>query len=154
MGRGAAQPHGELLEIFDHEVGEVRKAVANSLELKSRRIIGVLEPLFLRVARAPFDKDLSIEVVELVGPLVDDTDLEATRQLVERHEARLRKVLERVQNRASGAGVLLTQPEGLLLLHLLQTKRNQLRALWETKYAVDWLDDVAEQWGIRLGTRD
>lgn len=143
-----------LLEVFDHEIKEIKGVMAQSPDLRASRVMGFLEPLFLDVAQSSFDRQLSSELVKFLLPLVEDADLEATRRLVERNQDRLLHVVHRVKDQPSGAGVLLTQPEGLLLLHLLETKRNCLREHWQSRFDLQWLEDVADAWGLRLGTRD
>lgn len=140
-----------LLEVLDREFAEVRRMTQSSPLLRSLKVLAAIEPMYLTLGRAEFDRQLSSDVVTLLLPIVEDQDLEELQRFMSVHRDRLLSVIPQHIGAPNGAGLFLTQPEGLLLLYLLETKRNQLRRLWGDQYAEGWLQDLADVWGVALG---
>ena len=113
-------------------------------------MLRMLESAFYRLVGTEYDRELSIEVISSLKPLLSLTHEEraAISSFIERH-ANL--IQQRVNEcRDVPERVFVFQPEGLLLFYLLDKDVFSLEQAWCEHFARSYLEDVAVTWGMPL----
>jgi len=115
------------------------------------RVLGAIEPWFFEASSsAQYDRDLSLEIIGHLLPLLDaplDHALESLNQYLASHQGLLKQYIQQYSHDATLRYALLAQPEGLLLFYLLDRDAFALRERWAQRWPIALLDALADIWG-------
>lgn len=138
-----------LLEIADCEFLRIRQAYLSMPGMEAYKILDLLESRFFRYSPTPYDKDLSIQVInQLANMYGDGWPNQLTSELEEfcsEQKDRLKQVFE--ENSFEEAPLFLFQPEVLMIFMMLETKKLALRSVWRKTLPEEELLDIATKWG-------
>ncbi len=115
------------------------------------RVLRTIEHWFSQVsAEAIYDRDLSLDILAHLLPLLDtplDETLPALEQYFQSHWSLLTHTVRHYADDPSLRYALLAQPEGLVLLYLLDHDAFTLRECWARRYPLAFLEALADVWG-------
>lgn len=142
-----------LLEVADREFEEAY-GMTISLPESPEHILQALEPAFLPIASEPYDRELSLEIIHHLMPLVQ-TEPDIAGALRDYGTQTSLNWGHIVREYGSDAEYLLaSQPEGLLLGYLLQGDRFELMNHWQRRFPLTPLARFAALWGYPLPETD
>jgi ppGpp synthetase/RelA/SpoT-type nucleotidyltranferase len=144
-----------LVELFDQEVSAVRQAIMGAPGYRPALMYGVLEGELLQLYEHEFDADFSLAVLEAIQHAYSENELAEYESLMRSFVNDQRPVIEQLiqiyKDDESGAGLLLTQPEGLALFERMKVKPRELRSIWTER--LDLPVEILERFAILLGIR-
>jgi ppGpp synthetase/RelA/SpoT-type nucleotidyltranferase len=142
------------LEIADREFDRL------NMELSTRttvRLLQVLEQHYYTLASQRPNLELSVEVLDVLRPLVPQEDIGAFAIKLNEFLAAKHSVIEKVYEKARELGIedaetpaFLFQPEVLLIYNLLTSARDKTREVWNEKYPDRELERIANAFGVSL----
>lgn len=138
-----------LVELFDNEVAEARRSVMAEPGYRQGAMLQPLEKEFLQFARADFDEDLSMAVLDVVAQAYTAEELDHFPALIADFVQQNREYIASVFANASReeSDPLLFQPEVLAILERLWNRKALLRAAWDDRFPSVMLDRLSEALG-------
>lgn len=115
-------------------------------------MVAHLEGLFFEFIVLEYDRELIWEIVDHLSPLVDQKEKfpVVMGEFAAEHQETLSRLFEMYREHRDRQ-LLLFQPECLLLFWLIETRRHDLYSLWEERFPVGELEDLAVVWGRPYG---
>jgi putative GTP pyrophosphokinase len=142
------------IEIADREFDRL------NMELSAQttfRLLHVLEQHYYTVASRRPNLELSVEVLDVLMPLVPQKDIGAFATELDEFLAAKHSVIEQVYEKARELGTedaetpaFLFQPEILLIYNLLTAARDKTRKVWNENYPDRELERIANAFGVSL----
>ena len=143
-----------LLEVTDLEFEEVYSMTV-SLPKTPERVLHALEPMFLPIASEPYDRKLSLDIIDHLMPLLNrEPDIV---EILRDYRATISVNWEHIVEEYGPVPdeyLLASQPEGLLLGYLLKRDRVELMHHWQRRFPLSLLDRFAVLWGYPLPDLD
>ena len=142
-----------LVELFDGEVEAFRHEAATTAGYQEATALARMTEVMATLGntRKP-DRRLTSAIAAAVVPLyhADLADVASiVEEFVREHEVGLRNVVaECEQLNEQDLNPLLVQPELALICERLETDRVNLEQCWPHDVPFEWLDDLAEKWGV------
>jgi ppGpp synthetase/RelA/SpoT-type nucleotidyltranferase len=139
-----------LMEIFDDQVEQARRAIQEQPGFEDAHMLQALELHFFPLAARDYDRQLSLEILNILRPLLSGAELdEFGRDMSEFVASNQAKLIELFAEYAQDdrQNLLLFQPEALLVFRLLGDRSFQLRDVWEDALPEELLDDLEAIWG-------
>jgi ppGpp synthetase/RelA/SpoT-type nucleotidyltranferase len=142
-----------LLELFDQEIMDTRKAILKEPSHKAAAVLAVLENHYFRFTGRDFNPELSSLTLSTLLPLLADLSVDAVEPTIEAYVASNHSHLEGIfsdyeaDNRCSP---FLFQPEALAIFFLLDRDRFALQEAWVRQYPFEWLAEMGNIWGTSL----
>lgn len=142
---------GALLELCDREFQDLFTQVQAVPGESSSQLLIFLEECFFRFAVGDHDQELSLEVLNLLSPLLPHTGsaTPVISEWVDEKSKNLQEVYTVYEN-FRDRWAFLFQPESILLFYLLELDRFSLVELWVQRFPFDELEGLAAAWGISL----
>ena len=139
-----------LLEVADREFEEAY-GMSVSLPQSPDQLLSVLEPAFLPFASEPYDRELSLDIIDHLMPLVQtEPDIVG---VLRDYGVRTGVSWEHIVKEYGpdmDEYLLASQPEGLLLGYLLERDRFGLMNHWQQRFPLQLLARLAVLWGHPL----
>ncbi len=139
-----------IVEIFDKEVVAARQEILTQPNFPEAMMLDSLESQYYRLVGRPFDRELSLHVVQALRPLFTASELDRydsmLHDFVDQHEGKLGEIYEDYAE-DKRVDLLLYQPESLLVFELLEKDPFRLRQAWSRVLPVDLLESLASIWG-------
>ena len=126
-----------------------------SLPESSEQLLYALEPSFLPIASEPYDRELSLDIIDHLMPLLK-TEPDIVKALRE-YGMQTRVNWEHLVKEYGpdrDEYLLTSQPEGLLLGYLLERDRFALMNHWQRRFPLQLLARFAVLWGYPLPEGD
>jgi ppGpp synthetase/RelA/SpoT-type nucleotidyltranferase len=142
-----------LLEIFDKEVEDARKYMAQLPGHEENRLLEVLRQQHYKFTARPFNSELSVLVVGHLKALFTPDEIQGYRALIEGFVAKEIEKLSRIYDKYKDdprCSPLLFQPESLLIFERLERDRFKLKDTWDSHLPPELLQDLAVLWGKPL----
>jgi ppGpp synthetase/RelA/SpoT-type nucleotidyltranferase len=142
-----------LVELADDEFLRLRDTMQEVPGFNIYKVLGLLEKQFYKFAAVEYDKDLSLDAINLLDFLYGTNGLIGEKETFEQFcEDNAQKILLIFDsNRETIARPLfLFQPESLMIFHLLERDKFKLRHEWEKSFPADELEQLAVKWGNPL----
>jgi hypothetical protein len=119
------------------------------------RLLQVLEQHYYTLASQLPNRELSVEVLDSLMPVVPKDDIVAFANSLNDFLAAKHGVLEKVYEKARELGendtpAFLFQPEVLLIYNLLDSARDKTRKVWNENYPDRELERIANVFGVSL----
>ncbi len=144
-----------LVEIFDEEVSRSRHTLLTQEGFQEARVLECLEKHYYKYTARPFDRQLSLIVLDALKERFFAAELEVVcRDLdgfVEGHDDKLSEIFQQYAD-DERSSPLLFQPEALLIFELLQTDPFVLKEVWAKRFPVTLLESLALVWGMSVGS--
>ena len=144
-----------LVELFDNEVEEFLVESQKTPGYSEAFALAPLADLLLQqfdVRRKP-DRQLSLLLAAALFPLYPVSSAEVPEYLESWIKVNKDKLAEVFKAKASPpAAPILCQPESFLIYERLENDRARLRAAWPEELPIEWLEEAAAVWGVRLRT--
>lgn len=139
-----------LMEFFDKEVTECRKAIMDLPNRDTHKILSQLEKHFFPLAARDYDRGLSLHVIAALQKLYSDEDLERFDTSIGDFVSDNRQKLETIYRRYRDdpRHLMLFQPEALLVFQLSARKPTTLKRAWEKILPSDLLDPLTTIWAV------
>ena len=126
-----------------------------SLPKTPERVLHALEPMFLPIASEPYDRKLSLDIIDHLMPLLNrEPDIV---EILRDYRATISVNWEHIVEEYGPVPdeyLLASQPEGLLLGYLLKRDRVELMHHWQRRFPLSLLDRFAVLWGYPLPDLD
>jgi ppGpp synthetase/RelA/SpoT-type nucleotidyltranferase len=143
-----------LVEIFDGEIQDARKALWAEAGFQEAAMLAELEGHFYRFTGQPFDRELSLAVLGALKAVYSADELARYSVLLEdfvaSQEAKISHIFEAYAADESAAQLLVYQPESLAVFERLETVPNQVKTAWANVLPIELLDELAAIWGIQI----
>jgi ppGpp synthetase/RelA/SpoT-type nucleotidyltranferase len=142
-----------LVELIDNEVEGFHTEAASIEGYREATAVGVLTDRMAALgnSRAP-DRRLTRELCAAIVPLYESDPsavAEGIDRFINENERGLRNVVSEGEALAEkDLNPLLAQPELPLICERLEKDRIRLEAAWPVSVPEQWLDDLAEKWGV------
>ncbi|MFZ3562701.1 hypothetical protein ACOKM5_42980 [Streptomyces sp. BH097] len=125
---------------------------------RQQQLLEAAEPIFRTLTDHAYDRALSYEVLDVLSPLIDDTDAygETLAAFADRFHKRLERNLAdygptTVHYLKHGRYRLASQPEGLIVFERLSNARFTLKSAWDNSELPEaLLTDMGQIWGVGL----
>jgi ppGpp synthetase/RelA/SpoT-type nucleotidyltranferase len=144
-----------LMEIFDDEVAATKRIIAEQPGSESAVILTQLEGPFLRLAGRPFDKELSLEIIESLRTALSVEEREGLGEKLDQFlDDRAEKLSEFFSDHLAineEENPLVFQPEVILIFQQLERDKFALKERWREEYPFELLDSLATKWGENIG---
>jgi len=141
-----------LLEVADAQFDEVRKRVAELPESEPLRILNLLEEHFVQLAASDYDRELSMDFLCALMPLVLDTYGNEVESELNAFVDSNREALERVFSSESTLQLawspMILQPESILVFALLDRAPMKTESRWPAAFPHDLLEELKRQWCV------
>lgn len=141
---------GGLLEIADTCISDINNKTLESAILNEYVALKILEPLFIRLVRREYDKNLSYKTLSILLPLTDISAPQEFEQIAEDFAARNWNKIQRILNERKNyvhCFPHLTQPELLLIFYLIEKEPFRLKEIWEQFFPLQDLNRMSVWWG-------
>lgn len=135
-----------LAELIDGEVGRALVTLVDHPLYPASRLLAAAEREYYSRCAGDGVRELSLEVLKLVAPLVGDLEAygERLRLFAAEHDAKLRQILaDHVDDQVD---ILLSQPECLVLFERLEVDSFALLDACRD-LPTEWLDPITDAWG-------
>lgn len=142
-----------LVEIFDEEVADARKALLAVPGYEDAVLLDHLERHYYRFTARPFDRELSLEIIGELLPLLAPPEVQGFGWLIDRFvDNNSEKLSEIFQDYANDqrCNPLLFQPESILVFERLEKDPFLLRETWARAMPISLLEGLATIWGLAL----
>jgi ppGpp synthetase/RelA/SpoT-type nucleotidyltranferase len=142
-----------LVELFDSEVEQFLVEASTTDGYKEAAALAGLIPILTRLGNTRrADRQLTAELGAAVVPLYEQ-ETEAVKRILHdfaaAREAPLRTIIAESESlEAQHVNPLLGQPELPMLCERLENDRINLEHAWPVGVPYEWLDDLAEKWGL------
>lgn len=142
-----------LMEIYDDEYSRTRSEVECLPGAEKWRLLRRLEEYFLPLALRNFSEELSLEVLENLGPILvthyPEEGREFLTDFVTIHTDKLREIYNDYRD-ATGTALFVGQPESILIWALLEARPFDLSDVWVTRFPIEYLDRMGALWGTHV----
>ena len=142
-----------LLEIFDSEVLSAKQAVLNLPGFQEAGMLEHLEKHFYQLTARPFDKELSLEILGSLVPVLDSAEIVTfgtwLDAFVDKNKLKLVTIFKDYSE-DERCSPLLFQPESLLIFELIEIKPFLLKDVWSKVFPVVLLEELASVWGRQI----
>jgi ppGpp synthetase/RelA/SpoT-type nucleotidyltranferase len=140
------------VEVADREFDRLNMDLAAT---PTARLLQVLEQHYYTLASQLPNRELSVEVLDSLMPVVPKEDIGAFANRLNDFLAAKHGVLEQVYQKARELGendtpAFLFQPEVLLIYNLLDSARDKTRKVWNENYPDRELERIANVFGVSL----
>lgn len=144
-----------LVELFDKEVSAIRKEYTTMPEYETARMLDILEKQFYRLDPRPYQRDLSMKIIEALAPAVPKTKRErfesVMEEWVEKNRLALQTAYGQFLSPNSPEGVFLHQPESLLVFAMFSWYQvDDVKKAWLDLYSRETLEDLGKVWGTHI----
>lgn len=142
-----------LLETADLEFERSQTMISQLPRYEEVRLLGILEKPYFELSARPYDKELSLEVISKLCGSYDGLSAESYRSKIDSFVETARGVLEQAFNDYASIpdrSLFLFQPEGLLLLLLMDENPFMLKSVWCESFPLDELETLAAIFGRRI----
>lgn len=141
-----------LIELFDNEMGRSLDEIMGLPQFRESRILAVLEPHYYRLGGLPYDRELSIYVLDAILTLYSDPEIETFDIVMENFIGKYSSVIADIYKRYqddTGSVPLLFQPEALVIFERLEraSSRLALRSKWDSILPMQELQELATTFG-------
>ena len=138
-----------LLELFDEEVTNARDAMVGAADYPVAVVCAELQAARFRFVGSEYDVELTRDITAALLPNMDnvgaDSIVERIRAFADKNEAPLRRVIRKQYP------ILMSQPEVILILLLLEEDRFELQRAWRVAAMPhSMLANIADAWGAPL----
>jgi len=142
-----------LVELFDQEIERARSVMLNLPDAEVIRVLDALETHYYRLSGKRADPGLSRKILAAVMTLVPEEERTTLTAAIEEFVQGQRERLVDLFEQYSGDDriLLLSQPESVLLIYLLETRGFELVERWQSVLPVEILAGLAEAWGRPIG---
>lgn len=140
-----------VLEVADVEFDMIKKDIDKLPDTQPLSVLGELEHHYLQMVGTPYNRELSLEVINALMPLLSQLkDLKGfIHTFVQNYGARLRGIYQKYLEAKGLPRLLLFQPESILIFACFQYDSHQLFSLWSQRFPSEPLVELADIWGIR-----
>ena len=139
-----------LVEIFDSEIERAYTAIRTAEGFEEAQLLQALEQHYYQFTANPYDRDLSLVVLDKLKAVLPDDDLEQfygrLKCFIERNREKIEEFYGRHRN-DERANPLIWQPETLLVFLLLESDSFRLREAWEQVLPGGLLESLGDAWG-------
>ncbi len=141
-----------LIELFDIEMGRYREEIMGLPQFRESQVLAVLEPHYDRLGGLPYDRELSIYILDAILALYSGQEIETFEivmgDFVRKNSSVISGIYGRYQD-DTGSVPLLFQPEALVIFERLEraSTRLALRAKWGSILPVEELQRLATTFG-------
>lgn len=143
-----------LFEVADREAMAIKEDLLSLPATTTYAMVAHLEALFFEFIAVEYDRELTREVVDHLSPLVSQGEKEkfpvVMKEFTAGHQGKLGRIFE-IYRENQDRHLLLFQPECLLIFWLIETRRHNLYTLWEERFPVEELKNLAIVWGKPYG---
>ncbi len=142
-----------LLEIFDSEILSARQAVLNLPRFQEAGMLEHLEKHFYQLTARTFDKELSLEILGSLVPVLTSAEMNGFNTQIDAFVAQNTSKLTTIFRKYSQddrCSPLLFQPESLLIFELLEAKPFLLKDIWCKVFPLVLLEELATVWGKQI----
>jgi len=139
-----------LLEVADREF-EMAYGMTASLPESPEQLLHALEPVFLPIASEPYDRKLSLDIIDHLMPLLpSDQDIVTILREYGKATSINWEHIVKEYSPDMDEYLLASQPEGLLLGYLLERDPFKLMDHWRQRFPLQPLVRFANLWGYPL----
>lgn len=134
-----------LLESADREFESIRELILEMPGSWNIQVLTGLEGMYYEICDIPYDRDLSLEIIDTIRPVCSEDPIQVLGQ-VEAWAGKNRETITQIAEeyfQHQERTILFFQPEGLLLLELLENNRFALREVWEKRFDDEALRQIA-----------
>lgn len=138
-----------MLELADNEFEGTRDVISSLPGAWSLNVLSGLEGIYYELTGRPFDRELSLEVLEHLIPISSSEPslvLEEIRDWLNAHREEVESVMKQYET-APDRLLFLFQPEVFLILRLMEKDWFGLRDHWNTRFPDDELRNLAKAFG-------
>lgn len=142
-----------IVELFDEQMGTTQTELLAVPGFQEAGMLTALEQVYLPLARQDFNRQLSLEVLEVIRPLYGAEELQGFGARMQTFATAQRGFLTELYRRYRDdqrRNVLLFQPEALAIFDLLERDPLTLIERWDREMPPDLLDDLARALGHPL----
>jgi ppGpp synthetase/RelA/SpoT-type nucleotidyltranferase len=139
-----------LSEVLDNEAERGVACMVDHPLYKASRLLDIAEREYYLRASEPTDRDVALDVLDAVAPLIGDLDEydDHFRTFVAANDAKIRRILE--EYASAGLNLLVAQPEALVVFERLAMDEHALVDAWNQQLPEYWLDDLRAAWGYDI----
>jgi ppGpp synthetase/RelA/SpoT-type nucleotidyltranferase len=142
-----------LVELFDNEVEAFRQAAENTEGYREAAVVTGMGVRLAALGNTRSHKGLlTAELAAAIVPLYDATPKDVTvtleRYIADNEEGLRNVIREGEEAPAKDLNPLLVQPELPMVCERLEQDRVRLEEVWPHAVPEEWLDDLAEKWGL------
>ena len=144
-----------LIELFDNQISQIRSVLREMEGFREAAVLATLERSYWRYTGKDYDHELSLHLIGRLLTLFEGVEPEVFDSMFSRFLEEKHGILTAVfgsyaeDDRRS---LLLFQPESLLLLWCMERDSFRLKNEWAQFAPLDLLKDLADVWGLDIGT--
>lgn len=142
-----------LVELADEEFLALRKEIDQLPEGSSMRLLSALEKQYYKVTARHYDRDLSLEAIELLTPLYSSKEITNPRSYFDGFYATEQEKLTMIfseYGQVEARSIFLFQPESIMIFDRLDVDPFALKERWAEKLPLSELEKLAVVWGRPL----
>ena len=146
---------GAVVELFDDKMSQVRSALFNLKGFQEAKMLDALERQYYRFTAKRYDRELSLQILEGLHPLLSEDDNKTFANLLENFVDTHLSVLQLIYREYSEddrRSPLLFQPETILVFLCMERDKFRLKNTWAQFLPEELLEELAAVWGVDLGT--
>lgn len=144
---------GELFESADNCISDINDNILESSRLDECSALKILEPLFIKLVRKAYDRELSYKTLGILLHLLDSsTPREFEKIMKDFVDKNCNKIKHMLDERKACVNYFpfLTQPELLLIFYLIESNPFMLKEEWEKVFPLRDLIHLSIWWGRPL----
>ena len=141
-----------LMETADREFSAVNQEIMKLPDAGPMRIRSVLEKYYYKMTAEAYDKELSLDVIRLLWPLLHVEERQAAlhfQQFYDKNQAKVALVFK-TYSKLPNRSLFLSQPEILLIFSLFDIDPFSLRDTWNQQFSDRELQKLGVAWGRPL----
>ena len=135
-----------LFEVADAQFQGINDSVLSIKSSSQFQLACFLEAKFLKLAYRDYDREMTNYFLTIVEELYGEADVFA--QIESFYNDNLKELGKSVSR--SSFGIFYSQPEILIILERIVNKKILLKKKWESIYPIEYLEDIANSWGVSL----
>ena len=142
-----------LIEIFDNQMALARQEFLSTPGFQEALMLHELDKQFFRLVGREYDRELSLQIIETLCGLFTEEEIRTFGSLletfVERNEELLKQLFESYED-DERKGLLLFQPESLVIFMCIERDTFRLKSAWGRHLPLELLEDLADVWGQEI----
>ncbi len=144
-----------LVELFDNQIAEARRVMLGLSGFPERQILDALDRHYFRLTAREYDRELSLHILEHIHVLLSEDELDNfTNDLDDFIESKKDMIDSVFRDYANDDSVtpLLFQPESLFVFMCMERNPFLLKNTWGQFLPLEYLQYLADVWGVDIGT--
>lgn len=139
-----------ILEVGDKNFSKIDYMIRELPNQYSINLLSKLEGYYYSLIGFFYDRELSIEVIDHLKNCYSPEDLQRFNDIMTKFITNNLEKIKYIIDHNKERIIFISQPELFIILERLESDKFTLQEIWNKKYPVDELVDIANVWGVSL----